>query len=235
MLHCEKKEEKFLSDKIKNVLLCPLFKDVQLNEILEMNYIIKKYNKDEIIALEGDFCNSIGIVLEGIVEIKKYSTSGKSFSLKTLKTGDVFGEGLIFSDFNKYPSTVVAASNCFIFFLNKQDILTLCHIHSVFLNNFMKELSNRIVYLNRKINELSLNTLRDKIINFIYEEYKKQKSLEINMSTTKQQLAEKFNVQRPSLSRELIRLKDEGIIDFTKNKIVVLDINAIEDYLYSRG
>lgn len=48
---------------------------------------------------------------------------------------------------------------------------------------------------------------------------------------SKKDWAEKLGVQRPSLSRELIKMKEEGLIDYDKEKIFIKDINAIKEYV----
>ena len=57
-----------------------------LNLFSETNYSIKKYSKNNIIAIEGDTCTSIGLVLEGNVDIKRMLGSKvlhlSSFSLE---------------------------------------------------------------------------------------------------------------------------------------------------------
>ncbi|MEZ0536346.1 Crp/Fnr family transcriptional regulator [Caldicellulosiruptoraceae bacterium PP1] len=216
---------------------CVLFKGIDINKILENQnnflYIEKRYQKDEIIAFEDDECSSLGIIIEGIIEIKKISASGKSYLITTLHEGDIFGEALIFSNNNRYPATIFAATNCSIVFISKESIIKLCKTDSKFIENFANQLSNRILMLNKKIKELSLDTLRIKLLDLIYKEYEKTNSLSIKLNTSKKILAEKLGVQRPSLSRELINLKKEGIIDFDKDIIVIKDIEAIEDELFN--
>jgi CRP-like cAMP-binding protein len=64
------------------------------------------------------------------------------------------------------------------------------------------------------------------------DEYIKQKSNEIILPLSRKEMAEALGVQRPSLSREFINMKDEELIDFEKNRVKLLDIPALESYLY---
>ena len=63
--------EKYLDPLSKSIL----FKDVPKEEILPLvsniAYSIKKFNKDDVIAIEGDDCNSLNIILAGNIEIHK--------------------------------------------------------------------------------------------------------------------------------------------------------------------
>jgi Mn-dependent DtxR family transcriptional regulator len=47
----------------------------------------------------------------------------------------------------------------------------------------------------------------------------------------REEWAERLGVQRPSLSRELIRMKEEGIINYDRCNIWINDIGLIQKYL----
>src|SRR5699024_8461017 len=97
-----------------------------------------------------------------------------------------------------------------------------------FLGNFMTILSDRILMLNSKIKILSYETIRKKIANFLLDEYKKQNNNFLEFSYGRKKMAEVLNVPRPSLSRELAKMRDEGIIDFDKNVIKIVDIKLLK-------
>lgn len=224
---------KYSIDKLK---MCVLFKNVseeKLEEIFEgINPKLETYSKNQTIATEGDKCTSIGIVMEGDVEIQKVYLSGKTVIVSTLEPGDIFGEVIVFSKMGMYPSTITAASNAKILFINKADIVKMCSLSIDVLNNFMELLSNKILMLNKKIKNLSFDTIREKICSYILDEYQKQKTKNIVLPFSRKDMADHLGVQRPSLSREFIKMKEEGLIDFNKNNVTILDINTLEDYLY---
>lgn len=212
-----------------------LFKSLSQEEIKSMltncNYNIFTYKKNDILALEGDKIESIGIVLEGNVEVQKLFPSGNSVTISKLQNGEIFGEAVIFSDFHTYPATIQASSKCKIFFISRKDILSLCHENTEFLTNFMGLLSNKILMLNKKITLLSYKSIREKVAYFILTQYKIHKSTTILLKMTKKEIAENLGIPRPSFSRELINMKEDNIIDFNKNEITIIDIDALEDIL----
>lgn len=85
--------------------------------------------------------------------------------------------------------------------------------------------------LNNRITNLSYDTLRKKITNILLLEYNRQKSPYLTLPYSRKKMAELLNIPRPSLSRELVNMKEEGIIDFYKNKIKILDLKKLEDSL----
>lgn len=214
---------------------CLLFKNSNQSEIItlfeNLSASKKSFEKNEIIALEDSDCSSIGIVLKGNVEIQKLYASGKAMTIERLKEGQIFGEVIIFSNQHTYPATIVASNKCKILFIKKDDILKLCSISTTFLQNFMTLLSNKILTLNRKLKIVSYKTLKQKIAHLLLEKYHEQKSPKIKLDYTKKEIAQSLGVERPSLSREFLSLKDKGIIELNKNSINILDLERLENIL----
>ena len=201
---------------IKSLHQCVLFKNHEKSEIEKIInsivYSIKPYKKGEVIAIENDDCNSLGIILSGNIEIHKPYPSGKVVTINHFSVGNIFGEALVFSERHVYPATMMA---------NNPQII----------NNFVGVLSNRILMLNNRLTNLSYDSLRKKIANILLLEYNRQKSIFIILPYSRKKMAELLNIPRPSLSRELINMKDEGIIDFYKNKVKILDVKKLENSL----
>lgn len=200
--------------------------------ISNIGYSVKKYKKGEVIANEEDDCNSLGFVLDGTIEIQRIYLSGKQITLKRLSNGDVFGEALIFSKKSKYPSTVISFSDSNILYISKADILKLCTSNEEVLGNFMSALSNKIFILNSKIKSIAFKSIKHKVINYILEQVKIQKSETITLKESKEEIASSLGIPRPSLSRELMNLRELNYIEFNRNTIKVLNLEDLEEELF---
>jgi CRP-like cAMP-binding protein len=77
---------------------------------------------------------------------------------------------------------------------------------------------------------ISIKTMRSKLSTFIYEQYLKGKTTTLTLPMNRQQLADFLNVSRPSMSRELSRMRDEGIIDFHLSAVRIIDIEKLKEY-----
>jgi CRP/FNR family transcriptional regulator, dissimilatory nitrate respiration regulator len=200
--------------------------------ISNIGYLVKTYKKGEIIANEEDDCNSLGFVLDGTIEIQRIYLSGKQITLKRLSNGDVFGEALIFSKKSKYPLTVISLSESKILYISKSDILKLCTMDEKVLGNFMSALSNKIFILNSKIKSIAFKSIKHKVINYILEQAKNQKSKVITLKESKEEIASSLGIPRPSLSRELMNLRDLNYIEFNRNIIKILNTEELEEELF---
>lgn len=214
--------DKMLRNKNKKELL-EFFKDVK--------YSINKYDKNDIIALENSPCDKIGLVLSGGIDIKRILTSNKIVHVSSFSSGHLFGEIIAFSNTSLYPATVIASKNSEIMFIDKDDFIYFCTNHPDFLKLFLNDLTNKIITLNKSITGLSFSTIRQKICNFLIQESNIQGTNFIKLNMTKQKLSESLGIPRPSLSRELINMKDLGLIDYTKDIIKIIDKGSIENIL----
>lgn len=211
-----------------------MFRNKSEECILELfsdtDYIIKTYSKNYIIAMEGDTCTSVGLILEGSVDIKR-TLGSKVIHVSSFNKGNIFGEVIAFSDINLYPATVISSSPSKIMFINKINFIHFCTSHEDFLEMFLNDLTNKIFVLNKSITNLTFSSIRQKICNFLISEYKLQNTRKIKLNMTKEKLAESLGITRPSLSRELINMKEAGIIDYSRTHINILDLEEMENIL----
>jgi len=208
-----------------------LFEDLSFQNIESLfeksSYEVKNYKKNSVIYLQNEKCTTLDIVLKGTISVQGIDDKGSYVSISDFNIGDVIGGNLLFSHKNFYPMMVLSKTDVTILHLKKDLILSLCQSNTTFLIKFFQLLSDKTLILTDKIKTLSFKSIRQCIIDFlIYENYA-QKSNVIKLTLTKKQLAEKFGVQRPSLSRELTKMRKDGLIEYDAYSITILDIDSL--------
>ncbi len=210
---------------------CPLFQGIPKNQIIDiLNYMVcdmLPVQRDSFIAMEGETYRQISIILSGDVAIKKIYGSGKSVTVTTLGPGDIFGELMVFTE-RTLPSTVYAQTNVDLLQLPQQEVLRLSQEQPLFLQNLIGLLSNKIWMLNEKLKLLSYGSLQQKIASLLLEYYRQQQTLDLTLPFSRQEMADRLGVPRPSLSRELAHMKKAGYIDFWKNHVRLLQLETLE-------
>lgn len=213
-----------------------LFKGLDIEEIEcilnNISFTKIKYRKGEILAHEGEICTSLGVILEGTIEMQRLYCNGKYIVIKKLSKGEVFGEALVFSEKCFYPVTILAVKDCLIMYIKKEEILNLCFQNKKILENFISLLSNKVLMLNKKIKNISFKSIKEKVSNYILEESVIQNTDTISLNESKQDIAAKLGIPRPSFSRELMRLKTLGIIDFNRTFIKIINKEELENILF---
>ncbi len=222
-------------------LMSALTKCILFNNLTDTNiafllravaYQLETYARGETIAIEGDPCDRVGVVIEGKVELQNICPSGKVMTLTQLEKGMVFGEAILFSGKHSYPISITAAVKTEILFFKKEEVVHMLTHHPMVLENYLSLLSNRLFMLNGKLKALSLETLRQKLCDFILKEYKQQQKMTLAITMSRKEMAEHMDVQRPSLSREMINMQSDGLISFDKHTITILDLEALESLLF---
>lgn len=216
-------------DKIKNVSLLEVLSNEEINEYLNKNYfIIKNYPKNSIIHMDGDKCKKIEIILSGNVVVDRIDYSGNLFTITCFKEGGILGANLLFSNNPYYPMTITANKDTVLLEIQKEFLLELLWENKKFLISYLKFSSTNTERLTKKLKHSVNKTIRENIINFLKNKYSKKNSLIINLNMTKKQLAENFGVNRTSLSRELKKMKNEGLIDFDNKSIEIKDSSILD-------
>ena len=95
----------------------------------------------------------------------------------------------------------------------------------------MMFLGERNKVLNQKIELLALKGMREKLATYLLYESQKQKSNTFQIIPNRNELAEYLNVSRTSMSRELGRMKDLGMIDFYQNSFKILSKEKLSECL----
>ncbi len=208
----------------------PLFKGFSqaetglLLDVLQAETI--KLAEQKIIIYEGDSNPYIFSVLSGEVYGIRYDGSGRETIYNHFSQGCIFGDVLAVSTAKESPVTVIASSATELLRF-RFDALTAANtehpdLRSRLLRNLTAELSNKFFELQDRVNCLVAPTLREKIMIFLENEARKQKSKKITASFNRERLAAYLNTDRSALSRELSRMKKDGVIDFDKNRFSLL-------------
>ena len=180
--------------------------------------MVKGYQiaKGNIIHHEGDVCENIGIIISGKIDIVSYSFGGKELLINSLKSGDIFGNNLLFSSSPVYRGDVIAKEKCVVAFINKENLIYLLQNNREFLDLYLNIQSDWGKSLNARIQLLSFPNAEERLF---YYASKNNGVITFKNVTT---LAATIGVQRETLSRLLTNLIERHLIKKEKGKITVI-------------
>jgi len=191
--------------------------------LIEGSCKITQYRKNNIVHFVGEVCSKLEIILSGKVVIERIDESGNLMTIAEFLGGDVLGGNLMFSKNPYYPMTVTAKEATLILEINKDRLFRLFSDNHEFLSSYLEYVSDHTVILGDRIKHYVNRTIRESIISYLNFEAKKQNSSIIKLSMTKKALAERIGVQRTSLSRELAKMREDGLIEFNSVSITLLN------------
>lgn len=212
----------------------PLFDSINDEDILDLIYYLegyeKEFEKNKIIYNFYDKIKYAGIIIEGKVNVTMLNFSSNEYLLEKYKTGSMFAAEYVLNQENSSIIQVETKEKCKILFLDLSILFKADAIErkntSQILVNLLKEVTKSVINQNNKIQVLIQIHIRHKLIIYIASLYKLNRSIELPFD--RQELANHLNVDRSALSRELSRLKKEGLIDYYKKNIYIMNDSFLQ-------
>lgn len=207
---------------------CRLFDgmtDGEAEKILNAPYCKSRlYEKDEYILHAGDEAESIGIVVCGSVCIIKEDFWGNRAIISKMTKGNIFAESFALG---KMPLTVsaAAAEKSQVLLLNRDRLTENAFADKTggkLMGNLMKICSLKNIMLTQKIEHLVKRTTRSKLLSYLSEQSERAGAATFLIPFNRRELADYLSVDRSAMSSELGRLRDEGFIEFKKNRFTLL-------------
>jgi CRP-like cAMP-binding protein len=213
-----------------DLLSCPICRNIPAHEresfLEELNVKTKSFKKGEWIAQQGDTVKALYILLKGSAKAEMLSESGTVLNIETIHAPNPLAPAFLFAENNKFPVDVVALDDVEIVLISKESIIKQFARNEKFLHEFMKFNSNRAQFLSERLKLFSTKTIKGKLSQYILA---RTNNLCFTMDMNQTTLAEYFGVTRPSLSRSLSEMIDEGIISLKGKNGKVVDIRKLKE------
>lgn len=206
----------------KNSLLSSLSAEEINSYLQDGSFVIRTYNKNNIVHFSGEVCSKLEIILSGKVVVERIDEAGNLMTIAEFFSDEILGGNLMFSRNPYYPMTITVKQPTVILGINKERSFQLFSDNHEFLRSYLQFVSDHASILGDRIKHYVNKTIRESIMSFLEYEQKRQNSNRVILNITKKALAEKIGVQRTSLSRELAKMKKEGLIRYDTKSIELL-------------
>lgn len=225
-----------MEDLVEALSRCSMFEGLSKTRIdlvlSGVHYLTREYGKNELICREEQLSESVGVIVFGCVEVQKVLASGNLICIFHKDVGDLFGGAVAFSTETIYPCDVFSRADSKVLFFPKQSVLEMCR-DALVAENLLKSFANRILYYEKRLELFSCSSIKVKVARFLIDELSSSGHTVVRLRFTKKTWAEYLNVSRPSLSRELKKLCDDGVIGLNGDSISILDRRALVGLLQS--
>jgi CRP/FNR family transcriptional regulator, cyclic AMP receptor protein len=195
----------------------------------------KLFSKGELLFSEGEPCSGLHIIAQGKVRIFKTSVGGREQVLAVNVPGESVAELPVF-DGGPFPASAVAIGDVEIAFISRRDFQSYCMEHPEVALKVLQVVGARLRRLVGIIEELSFTTIRQRLISALLkladsEGKKTERGIEFQLAASHQELANQLGTVRELVSRNLMRLQAEGLLDVDARQIVVKDLSGLKSLL----
>ena len=175
----------------------------------------KRLDKRQLLFLEGSEGRGMYVLAEGAVQLSKNAPDGREVVIKTLRSGEVFGEVVVF-EARDYPVSATAVEPSLVLLIPRRQIECLL-VDESFRRDFIAMLMAKQRYLTDRILSLSSRDVEERFFCFLQEQYGRKEHYRIPMS--KKDVAAAIGTIPETFSRLLQKLKSQGLMGWEGDKL----------------
>lgn len=206
----------------------PLFSELD-REQLERQLQVMKAEKahgerGEMLQAVGEPIRRFGVVLSGAVQVCVDDIEGNRMIMAEVTPGHSFAESLCFLRTKESPVYIFASEDSELLWLSAEALFS--DPGDAFLlelqRRFTAALAAKALTMNNRIQVLSRLTLRGKLTAYFTELAAAQGSDVIRLPMNREDTAAYIGANRSALSRELAKMKEDGLIEYRKNVVTII-------------
>ena len=195
---------------MKTELFRGLPKSVPARILAVSDCSLEEYAKNEIVFGKTKFMHCLAIVLEGRLRVTKENADKRPIVMSTLQRGSLFGAATMFNGATEYVTQITAIEPSRVLFMPQKLIERMIEREPQIARNYIKYLSERIIFLNRKIYFLTAGTAEQRLAGFLLDNLSEGEYSEMPMPMHR--LADALNMSRASLYRAFDLLAESGAV-----------------------
>ena len=196
---------------LKRIVSCALFRNISLEEIerllSESDVSVLTFDAGSYLMRRASTHHRLGILLKGQAVVER-KTDGGLMHMSRLRESDLFGAASVFCEDETYVVDIRCVTPCRVVFWNES-----------VLKNYLRYLTTRIRFLNRRLDALSKNSVPGKLMSYFSSE--SQEGVLTVKSYT--ELADTRCLSRATLYRAVDTLCAEGRILRDGKKIILME------------
>ena len=203
------------------------FEDSEIHDFIIGNWPRgRSYRKGEIVLLESEKLNSIYVVDTGCLAARLDSSDVDEPARKFFRQASIIGLDVMVSDIRTAYMEVWAEQDTNVIMFDSEQMMKYMYDNpSMFLRfatNALKLLSDENIRWMKQTRLLMEKNVRSKILYYLRLEEKKSDSATFTLDEGRQGMAKHLGINRNVLTRELVLMKEDGIIDYEKNNFIIL-------------
>lgn len=226
-----------MTDRLNFLRKIPYFSNIDDHELQAIADIMieRSYDKGRVLFMEGEFGEAVHFVIEGRVKIYKTSENGKEHILYIAGPGDIFAEVILFNEVN-YPATAEVMEKSRIGKIRNEDLEQVLKAHPSMAVAIIKVLNKRLIDAQQRVKSLALDNTHGRTARMLMKlamehGVKTEKGVELELSISRQELANMVGTTRETVTRVLMAFKKYNLIEIERNTIRIPQPEKLKEWI----
>jgi CRP/FNR family transcriptional regulator len=220
-----------LTQTIETLTKVPYFSDLNSDILTAIAQVAERlrYDRDQIVFIEGDPGVGLYVVEGGWFKIVKMSLDGREQVIHFLGTGEAFNAMSVFTEAPN-PATVIALESSSALLVRREAMVRLLDAHPRLARVMIQKLAARVQHLITLVEDLSLRTVEARMARMLLagDHQGEGQTVSRRRWATQNEMAARLGTVPDVVSRTLRKLASEGLIEVARHQIKILDVKGLE-------
>lgn len=180
--------------------------DDELSTAISLLEEPKEFNKGSELYCNG----ALGIIIEGTATVKRHNDIGDSITIRSITNNELFGAASVFGNWKDGMSSIISTTNCKVLYISEDKFCELINLFPKISLNYITYLSDRIRFLNKKLDAFTAKTTEEKLYEYLLSQSDAEGFVKLTFGMA--ELARRLNVGRTSIYRDISTLESKGLI-----------------------
>ena len=186
--------------------------------------IERRYDRGQVVFLEGEPCAGLHIMSAGEVKIFKLSPQGREQILHRMGPGDTFNDVAVL-DGGPNPASAAAVTDARLWVITRGEMQRLAQSHPPLAWALIESIARRARHLVAMVEDLSLRSVKSRLARLLLAEADRASAghLDRSQMVTQAEMAARLGTVREMIGRALRELADDGLIEFDRHRIMIVN------------
>jgi CRP/FNR family transcriptional regulator, polysaccharide utilization system transcription regulator len=209
-----------------------IFKYLTSEEVTTINFEkdFRQYKRGDILYQEGNRISGFYCINDGIIKVFKTGFDGKEQIIRFAKKGDIIAYRSVLSNELACTSAKVI-EDCSVCFIPSEILISFIKINSNFALELIKLACHELGEANSFITDIAQKTVRERlaeILLFLVSDFGLDEEQFLNISLTREELANIVGTATESVIRLLSEFKSDKLVELNGRKIKILNTKGLE-------
>lgn len=177
---------------------------------------------------EGEPVAGLFIVADGTVKICRFSKEGREHILDFLQAGSTFND-VAALDGGGNPATAIAQTDVVLWCIPRPELQAVAARYPELAWALIESIARRTRHLVTLLQDLSMRSVRGRLARLLLEQATQTSHDEVPRLLTQEEMAAQLGTVREMVGRALRGLVNDGIIEFDRHRIVILDTERLAE------
>lgn len=213
----------------------PLFRGLTAEELFllfqKISHQFRQFKGGDLLARAGEMVDKAYLLMEGRLQGEMVDFSGNSLKIEELDPPQMIAAAFLFGSQSKFPVFLSAKTPGKLLVISKKDFTIMLSLEPKVMVNYLNIVCGKTQFLSGKITFLSLKTIREKIVYYLWQQMKNGNSILVSIDQSQTNLANLFGVSRPSLTRTILELEKQDILTWSRECVAIHDLTKLNQIL----